>query len=143
FGDNVILEIKNGPMDFQVREPVSPLFGALEKTNVMMEFQVTQEYTGQQRHLCYLVPQWKEVLDFDTHARGPGSTVKRIVGGELYDTVHNGYAAVSNIGDDENWTGHTLAQANLYGYGRLTWNPNLSAEQIAEEWIRLTFGNDE
>ena len=143
FADNAILQIKNGPMDFQVREPVSPLFGALPKTNVMMEFQITQEYTGQQRHLCYLVPQWKEVLEFDTHARGPGSAVKDIVTGRLFGAAHGGFAGVSNIGDDENWTGHTLAQANLYGYGRLVWNPDLSAEQIADEWIRLTFGNDE
>ncbi len=143
FKDNVILQIKNGPMDFQVREPVSPLFGAMTRTNQAMEFQVTQEYTGQQRHLCYLVPQWKEVLDFDTHAKGQGSYVKRIADGSLFGPKHSGFAAVSNIGDDDNWTGHTLAQANLYGYGRLIWNPDLSAEQIADEWIRQTFGNDE
>ncbi len=143
FKDNVILQIKNGPMDFQVREPVSPLFGAMKRTNQVMEFQVTQEYTGQQRHLCYLVPQWKEVLDFDTHAKGQGSYVKRIADGSLFRPKHSGFAAVSNIGDDDNWTGHTLAQANLYGYGRLIWNPDLSAEQIADEWIRQTFGNDE
>ncbi|MDQ0338613.1 alpha-glucuronidase [Caldalkalibacillus uzonensis] len=142
FLDNVILQIKNGPMDFQVREPVSPLFGAMEQTNQMMEFQITQEYTGQQRHLCYLVPQWKEVLDFDTYAKGEGSTVKRIVDGSLYGFKHSGIAGVANVGSDENWTGHTLAQANLYGFGRLTWNPDLSAEQITEEWIRLTFGPD-
>ncbi|WP_027087584.1 alpha-glucuronidase family glycosyl hydrolase [Cohnella panacarvi] len=143
FKDNVILQIKNGPMDFQVREPVSPLFGAMTRTNQVMEFQVTQEYTGQQRHLCYLVPQWKEVLEFDTHAKGSGSLVKRVADGSLFGTKHSGYAAVSNIGDDDNWTGHTLAQANLYGYGRLIWNPDLSAERIADEWIRQTFGNEE
>lgn len=143
FRENVILQVKNGPMDFQVREPVSPLFGGMSQTNQIMEFQITQEYTGQQRHLCYLVPQWKEVLDFDTYASGAGSTVQRIVDGSLFGTKYNGYAAVSNIGDDENWTGHTLAQANLYGYGRLIWNPSLSAEAIAEEWIRCTFGSDE
>jgi len=143
FHDNVILQIKNGPMDFQVREPVSPLFGALTKTNQLMEFQIAQEYTGQQRHLCYLVPQWKSVLDFETYAQGEGSEVKKVVDGSLFGLKYSGYAAVSNIGDDENWTGHTLAQANLYGYGRLIWNPELSAEQIADEWIRLTFGNDE
>lgn len=143
FRDNVILQIKNGPMDFQVREPASPLFGAMAKTNQMMEFQITQEYTGQQRHLCYLVPQWKEALDFDTYAKGPGSYVKRVADGSLFGAKHAGFAAVSNIGDDDNWTGHTLAQANLYGYGRLVWNPELSAEAIADEWIRLTFGNDD
>lgn len=143
FKDNVILQIKNGPMDFQVREPVSPLFGAMTKTNQVMEFQITQEYTGQQKHLCYLVPQWKEALDFDTHAMGQGSFVKRIADGSLYGAKHSGFAAVSNIGDDDNWTGHILAQANLYGYGRLIWNPELSGERIADEWIRLTFGNDD
>lgn len=143
FADNVVLQIKNGPMDFQVREPVSPLFGAMEHTNQVLEFQITQEYTGQQRHLCYLIPQWKEVLDFDTHAKGEGSEVKRIADGSLYGRSLNGFAAVSNIGADACWTGHPLAQANLYGYGRLAWNPELSAEQIADEWVRLTFGSDD
>ncbi|MBP1962233.1 alpha-glucuronidase family glycosyl hydrolase [Paenibacillus aceris] len=143
FMDNVILQVKNGPMDFQVREPVSPLIGAMETTNQMIEFQITQEYTGQQRHLCYLVPQWKEVLDFETYAKGEGSSIKRIVDGSLHGNKLSGFAAVSNIGDDVNWTGHLLAQANLYGYGRLAWNPDLSAEEIAEEWIRMTFGGDE
>lgn len=109
----------------------------------MAEFQITQEYTGQQKHLCYLVPQWKEVLDFDTFARGKGSEVKKIVAGETYPYAHSGMAAVINVGDDPNWTGHTLAQANLYGFGRLAWNPDLSEEAITAEWIRLTFGKDE
>ncbi|KEO78891.1 alpha-glucuronidase [Paenibacillus polymyxa] len=142
FRENVILQIKNGPMDFQVREPVSPLFGALEATQVLLEFQIAQEYTGQQKHLCYLVPQWKEVLDFDTYAQGKGSTIKRIVSGALHSPkpANYGIAAVSNIGADTNWTGHLLAQSNLYGYGRLAWDPELSAEEIADEWVRLTFG---
>ncbi|MCJ7841325.1 alpha-glucuronidase [Lederbergia sp. NSJ-179] len=142
FLDNVILQVKNGPMDFQVREPVSPLFGALEKTNQMMEFQVAQEYTGQQKDLCFLVPLWKEVLEFDTYARGKGSTVKKIVDGSLYNYTFSGICAVSNIGNDMNWTGHTLAQANLFGYGRLIWNPDLESEEIADEWIRSTFGHN-
>lgn len=142
FRDNVILQIKNGPMDFQVREPVSPLLGALSTTNQMLELQITQEYTGQQRHLCYLIPQWKEILDFDTYAQGSGSTVAQATSGRLYGRRLGGIAAVSNIGDDPNWTGHTLAQANLFGFGRLAWNPQLSAEQIAEEWIKTTFGSD-
>ncbi|MEK5322271.1 alpha-glucuronidase family glycosyl hydrolase [Paenibacillus sp. FSL L8-0644] len=142
FRENVILQIKNGPMDFQVREPVSPLFGALESTQVLLEFQIAQEYTGQQKHLCYLVPQWKEVLDFDTYAQGKGSTIKRIVSGALHSPkpTNYGIAAVSNIGADTNWTGHLLAQSNLYGYGRLAWDPELSADEIADEWVRLTFG---
>ncbi|WP_151737108.1 alpha-glucuronidase family glycosyl hydrolase [Paenibacillus tengchongensis] len=143
FHDNVVLQIKNGPMDFQVREPVSPLFGAMEETGQVLEFQITQEYTGQQRHLCYLVPQWKEVLDFNTCAAEADASVKRIVGGTLYGRKHNGIAAVVNVGNDANWTGHLLAQANLYGYGRLAWNPGLGAEEIAGEWISLTFGGDE
>ncbi|MDQ0194087.1 alpha-glucuronidase family glycosyl hydrolase [Paenibacillus wynnii] len=142
FRDNVILQIKNGPMDFQVREPVSPLFGAMKETNQIIEFQITQEYTGQQHHLCYLIPQWKRALDFDTHAAGAGSKVKKIVEGSLFEMKYSGIAAISNIGDDENWTGHPLAQANLYGYGRLTWNSDLTSEEIAEEWTRMTFGND-
>ncbi|KKI90821.1 alpha-glucuronidase [Bacillus sp. SA1-12] len=143
FLDNVILQIKNGPIDFQVREPVSPLLGAMEKTNHLMEFQITQEYTGQQKHVCFLVPQWKEVFEFDTYAKGENSKIKSIVDGSLYEREMAGVAAVSNIGDDDNWTGHTLAQANLYGYGRLIWNPELSSEEVAKEWIELTFGRDE
>lgn len=143
FHDNVVLQIKNGPMDFQVREPVSPLFGAMEQTQQLLEFQITQEYTGQQRHLCYLVPQWKEVLEFRTYATGQDSPVKHIADGSVWGHRLNGWAAVVNVGDDPNWTGHLLAQANLYGYGRLAWNPELTAEEIAEEWIRLTFGNDQ
>ncbi len=143
FHEQVILQIKNGPMDFQVREPVSPLFGAMPATNHLLEFQITQEYTGQQRHLCYLVPQWREVLEFDTYTRGAGSTVAEAVSGRLYDRPLGGMAAVSNVGDDDCWTGHILAQANLHGYGRLAWNPKLTAEQLAQEWIELTFGRDE
>lgn len=142
FADNVILQIKNGPMDFQIREAVSPLLGAMPNTNQILEFEVTQEYTGQQRHLCYLVPLWKEVLDFDTYAKGEGSYVKKMCDGSLYQPKHAGLAAVSNIGDDECWTGSPLAQANLYGYGRLCWNADLTAEDIAKEWISLTLGTN-
>ncbi|MED5020474.1 alpha-glucuronidase family glycosyl hydrolase [Paenibacillus chibensis] len=142
FRDNVILQIKNGPMDFQVREPVSPLFGAMEHTNQMMEFQIAQEYTGQQRDVCFLVSQWKQAMDFDTCLKGPGSTVKRIASGELHSYRYSGVTGVSNIGDDDNWTGHPLAQANLYGFGRLAWDPDLTAEEIASEWSKLTFTSE-
>ena len=142
FLNNVILQIKNGPMDFQVREPVSPLFGAMEQTNQVMEFQITQEYTGQQHHVCYLIPQWKEVLQFDTHHKGEGSTVQEIAAGNVHPYSHSGIAAVTSIGDDDNWTGHHLSQANLYGYGRLLWNPEQTSEQIACEWTALTFGTN-
>lgn len=143
FSDNVILQIKNGPMDFQVREPVSPLIGALEKTNQFLEFQIAQEYLGQPRHLVYLIPQWKEVLAFDTFARGTGTKVSDIVNGKTFSNKISGIVAVSNVGVDYNWTGHTMAQLNLYGYGRLIWNPNLTAEEIALEWVKQTFGNDQ
>ncbi len=143
FKENVVLQIKNGPMDFQVREPVSPLIGGMKYTNQLMELQIAQEYTGQQKHICYLVPQWKTYLDFDTFAEGKGSTVKRVIDGTLFNRKYTGISAVSNIGNDENWTGHDLAQANLYGYGRLAWNPDLETDQITDEWIRMTFGNNE
>ncbi|NLL38382.1 MAG: alpha-glucuronidase [Clostridiales bacterium] len=142
FDENVVLQIKNGPMDFQIREPVSPLFGALPKTNVAVEFQITQEYTGQQKHLCYLVPMWKETLDFDTFTKGEGSTVSRVVDGSLFGLKHGGMAGVSNVGDDNNWCGHPLAQANLFGFGRLAWNTALSSEDIARQWVALTFGHN-
>lgn len=140
FRDNVVLQIKNGPMDFQVREPVSPLFGAMPHTNQVMEFQIAQEYTGQQRDVCFLVPQWKKSLDFDTLLNGAGSTVKQIAAGKVHPFTRSGVAAVSNIGDDDNWTGHHLAQANLFGFGRLAWNPELEPDVIAAEWSALTFG---
>ncbi|MFC4306704.1 alpha-glucuronidase family glycosyl hydrolase [Cohnella boryungensis] len=143
FRENVLLQIKNGPMDFQVREPVSPLFGGLSKTNQMLELQITQEYTGQQKHLCYLPSQWKEIVDFDTFALGEGTSVAQIVSGKAFGRRHGGVAAVSNIGDDQNWTGHLLAQANLYGYGRLSWNMEIGEEEIAWEWTCLTFGKKE
>jgi len=140
FDDNVVLQIKNGPMDFQVREPVSPLIGGLRETNIAVEFQIAQEYTGQQRHVCYLVPQWREVLDFDMHR--DGTTVSAIASGRANDRPLSGVCAVSNIGDDPNWTGHKLAQANLFGFGRLAWDPTLTGEAILDEWIPATFGSD-
>lgn len=142
FDDNVVIQIKNGPIDFQVREPVSPLFGALEKTNQAIELQITQEYMGQARHLVFLVPMWKETLDFDLHARGAGTPVKALAAGKTFQRPTGGFVGVANIGLDENWLGNHLSQANLYGFGRLAWNPDLSAQRIAEEWTRLTLGND-
>jgi alpha-glucuronidase len=143
FKENVLLQIKNGPMDFQVREPVSPLFGGLNKTNQILEVQVTQEYTGQQKHLCYLVPMWKEILDFDTQAKGNNTAVKNIVNRSVFQNRHGGIAGVVNVGNDINWTGFQMAQSNLYGFARLSWNPDLSTEQITDEWVRLTYSNDE
>ncbi|MZD08191.1 glycoside hydrolase, partial [Streptomyces sp. SID5785] len=142
FADNAVVQIKNGPIDFQVREPAHPLFGSLPKTNSMIELQVTQEYTGHATHLCYLVPQWKEVLDFDTLKAGKDSTVARVVTGRVHSYSHFGFAGVMNVGDTRNWTGSHLAAANTHGYGRLAWNPDLSAQELATEWTRMTFGND-
>lgn len=137
FDENVILQIKNGPMDFQVREPVHPLFGRLQHTNQILEVQIAQEYTGQQIDVCYLVPMWKEVLDFSTGCRETADTVKDIVSGKTFKQTKCGMAAVSNTGNDGNWTGHDLAGANLFGFGRLAWNPKADAGEIAEEWIAL------
>ena len=139
FDDNVIIQIKNGPIDFQVREPPSPLFGALEKTNQAIEVQITQEYNGQARFLMYEVPMWKETLEFNMHA-APGVTpVKALVAGKIFHQKTGGFVGVSNVGLDENWLGNHMSQANLYGYGRLAWNPDLSVKRITDEWTRQTF----
>ncbi|MBP1774964.1 MAG: Alpha-glucuronidase [candidate division NC10 bacterium] len=142
FEDNALIQIKNGPIDFQVREPASPLFGTLEKTNQAVELQITQEYLGQARHLVYLVPMWKATLDFDLQAKGPGTPVKALVAGKTFGRPTGGFVGVSNVGLDQTWAGQHLGMANLYGFGRLAWNPDLSARQIAEEWTRLTFNQD-
>lgn len=140
FRDNVILQIKNGPMDFQVREPVSPLLGAMPNTNQVLELQITQEYTGQQTDLFWLIPQWKEILAFDTHLSSGASAIEDLTCGRMNNMPHSGVAAVVNVGRDFFWTGHVLAQANLYGYGQLLWDPLREAQELAEEWSRLTFG---
>lgn len=142
FRENVMLQIKNGPMDFQVREPVSPLFGGLQNTNQILEVQIAQEYTGQQRHVCYLVPMFKEILAFRTHCKLENDTVADIVSGKTFGQSLCGMAAVCNTGSDENWTGHDLAAANWYGFCRLSFQTTRSAEEIAEEWICCTFGNN-
>lgn len=142
FDDNVVIQIKNGPIDFQVREPASPLFAALRKTNQAIELQITQEYLGQQRHLVYLVPMWKTTLDTDMRAENRSTPVKEIVEGKSFHRPLGGFVGVANVGLDANWVAHPLAMANLYGFGRLAWNPDLSSEEIADEWTRLTFGND-
>jgi alpha-glucuronidase len=133
FDDNVVVQVKNGPIDFQVREPASPLFGALDKTRESIELQITQEYFGQARHLVFLAPMWKETLDFDMRIRGRNTPVKKVV---------TGFSGVSNAGMNDNWYGNHMSQANLYAFGRLAWNADLTPRQIAEEWTRLTFGDD-
>ena len=140
FSENVIVQIKNGPIDFQPCEPFSPLFGALKKSAEMVELQITQEYLGHSNHLAYLAPMWKECLDSDTYQYGVGSTVKNITQGKYLSTQKvTAIAGVANIGDDKNWCGSIWAQANWYAFGRLAWNTDISSEDIAEEWIKQTF----
>jgi alpha-glucuronidase len=132
FADNAFVQIKNGPLDFQVREPVSPLFGAMPRTHELLELQITQEYTGQDKHVCFLAPLWQETLAFAPCGDSAPNVAQTIAG----------IAGVMNVGSARNWTGQLLAQANTYAFGRLAWNPALPPEQLAEEWVRLTFGRD-
>ena len=139
---NVFVQSKNGPIDFQPREPAHPLFGAMPKTPLMLELQITQEYLGHSKHLVFLAPMWKECLDFDTYAKGQGSFVSRVIDGSLHDYSMSGIAGVANTGSERNWCGHLFAQANWYAFGRLAWDHSLSSETIAEEWIRMTLSYD-
>ena len=140
FEKNVMVQVKSGPVDFQPREPFHPLFGALPKTPITMEFQITQEYLGQATHLVFLPTFFQEVLKADTYAKGKGSTVAKVIDGTLDNHPLSAMAGVSNIGNDRNWTGHLFGQANWYGFGRLAWNHNISDTVIAREWVALTFG---
>ncbi len=142
FRDNVIIQVKNGPVDFQPREPFSPLFGAVKKTAVMPELQITQEYLGFSNHLVYLGTQWKEFLGSNTHCSGDNFTVAGTTDGSIYPHPVSAIAGVANIGEDTNWCGHHFAQANWYAFGRLAWDHTLPAEEIADEWIRATFTHD-
>ena len=144
FRDNVLVQIKNGPVDFQPREPFSPLFGQMPKTQLMAEFQITQEYLGFSNHLVYLHPLFKECLDSDTYCEGPGSTIADITTGKTYPSVYKttAIAGVANIGRDANWCGHDFAQSSWYAFGRMAWNVNLSSEEIANEWIQQTFTSE-
>jgi alpha-glucuronidase len=141
FAPNVIIQTKEGPIDFQAREPVSPLFGGLTQTSQAMELQITQEYTGQQRHLVYLAPMWKQVLDFDMRVGGASTPVKQILSGQPFHRPTGGMVGVSGIGQQA-WLGSPLALANLYAFGRLAWNSDLTPEQIADEWTRQTISTD-
>jgi len=132
FRKNVLLQVKNGPLDFQPREPFHPLFGAMPHTPLMMEVQITKEYLGQDTHLAFLAPVWEEVLNADTYARGPGTTV----GKEIH-----GIAGVANVGSDRDWCGSDFNQANWYAFGRLAWDYTLPSSAIADEWVRMTFSN--
>lgn len=142
FEKNVVIQIKHGPIDFQVREPVSPLFAALRHTSQAVELQITQEYTGQQRHMVFLVPMWKWALDTDLRAEDRPTPVSEIVEGKSFHQPLGGFVGVANVGLDTNWMHHPMAMANLYGFGRLAWDPLMTAAEICETWTRLTFGND-
>jgi alpha-glucuronidase len=142
FRANVLLPVKNGPIDFQPREPFHPLFGAMPKTPLMMEFEITKEYLGFATHLVYLGPLYEEVLSADTMVHGKGSTVAKVIDGSLEGHTLTGMTGDSNIGTDRNWTGSDFNQANWYVFGRLAWNPTLSSRTIADEWVRMTFTNN-
>ncbi|MBX2844478.1 MAG: alpha-glucuronidase [Flammeovirgaceae bacterium] len=143
FKSNVLIQVKNGAIDFQPREPFHPLFGAMEQTPLMMEFQITQEYLGQGTHLVYLGGYYKEVLNSDTYQKGENSTVAKVINGNINDQEVTAMAGVSNIGTDRNWTSHTFGQANWYAFGRLAWDDQLDEEVIAKEWLKMTFSNNE
>ena len=142
FNKNVFVQPKNGPIDFQPREPFHPLFGAMPQTPLMLEFQIPQEYLGYATNLAYLGPLFEECLDSDTYTKGKGTTVANVL--EDYNRSHgiSGIAGVANIGTDINWCGHLFGQSNWYAFGRMAWNPELSSEEVADEWLRMTFNNN-
>jgi alpha-glucuronidase len=142
FADNVVIQAKNGPIDFQPREPFHPLFGAMPHTNIAPELQITKEYLGFATHLVYLGPLYEELLRSDTFSHGPGSTVAKEIEGRLQARKLTAMAGVSNIGTDRNWSGSIFNQANWYAYGRMAWDPEISARAVAEEWVRMSFTSD-
>lgn len=142
FDDNVVLQTKNGPMDYQPVEPVHPLFGGMKKTQVMPELQIMQEYMGQTNYLVWLLPMWRQFFDFDTYCQGAGSTVGRLVCGAIYPYSCKTITGIANIGNDTNWTGHHFAQANWYAFGRLAWNPFSDSDKILSDWIHMTWHAD-
>jgi alpha-glucuronidase len=142
FDDNVLVQVKNGPLDFQPREPFHPLFGAMPNTPVSLEFQITKEYLGEDTHLAYLGPLYEEVLKADTQVKGAGSIVAHVIDGSLEKHTLSAISGVANIGNDTNWTGSHFNQANWYVYGRMAWDPEISAQAVASEWVGQTFSND-
>jgi len=142
FASNAMVQVKNGPLDFQPREPFHQLFGAMPNTPLALEVQITKEYLGEDTHLAYLGPMWQEILQSDTHARGQGSLVARVVDGTTFGYRLTAMTGVAGIGGDASWMGSHFNQANWYAFGRLAWNPDLGAQDIADEWIRQTFSND-
>jgi alpha-glucuronidase len=142
FGANALVQVKNGPLDFQPREPFSPLFGAMPNTPVALELQITKEYLGEDTHLAYLGPLYEELLKSDTYAKGQGSTVARVIDGTVNSYTNTAISGVANIGSDASWTGSHFNQANWYVFGRMAWDPDVTAQAVADEWIRQTFSND-
>lgn len=143
FAANVLVQIKNGALDFQPREPFNSVFGRMPGTNLAIEFPVTKEYMGNNTQLVYLGPYYQETLSADTYVHGPGSTVAKVVEGALSNRELTGMAGVANVGSDRDWCGSVFDQANWYAYGRFAWNPEASARGVAEDWVRMTFGNDD
>jgi alpha-glucuronidase len=143
FRPNVLVQVKNGPIDFQPREPFHPLFGAMPRTPLALEVQITQEYLGFATHLVSLAPLFEEVLRADTHAKGKGSLVAKVVDGSLHGYGETAMAGVANLGTDRNWCGSVFACANWHAFGRLAWDPMLGAEAVTDDWVRMTFGHDE
>ncbi|OFC69635.1 alpha-glucuronidase family glycosyl hydrolase [Alteromonas confluentis] len=142
FANNVLVQVKNGPIDFQPREPFSPLFGATPETPLMMEFQITMEYLGFSTHMVYLGTMYEEVLESDTFAKGEGSTVAKVIDGQLFSNHITGMAGVANIGADRNWTGNIMLQSNWYVFGRMAWDPEVSAREVANDWTKMTLSHD-
>jgi alpha-glucuronidase len=143
FAHNVVVQIKHGPIDFQVREPVSPLFTHLRQTPTVNELEITQEYMGQQAHLVYLAPYWKEILDTDLRVDNESTPLSSILSGRRFATHRGGYAGVANVGMNSTWLGSHLAMSNLYAFGKLAWNPAASPSDILDSWTRLTFSHDQ
>ena len=142
FAENVILQVKNGPLDFSPREPFSPLFGGMPNTPLMMEVDITMGGLGKDIYLGYMAPMWREALMSDTYAKGEGSTVAKVIDGSLDNYRLSGMAGVANVWRQRNWTGNLFGQSNWYTFGRLAWDYNLTSKQIADEWIRMTFSNN-
>ena len=142
FDDNVVVQIKFGPVDFQVREPASPLFANLPNSNTAIEFQVSQEYLGQQCHMVYSPPLWQTILDTDLRVDDRPTLTRDVVTGRRFDRPLGGFAAVANVGTNSSWLGSHMAMSNLYAYGQLAWEPTQQPKALLQDWIRLTFGLD-
>jgi alpha-glucuronidase len=142
YRDNVVIQAKFGPIDFQVREPVNPIFGILNETNSCIELEVAQEYLGQQDHVVYLPPLWQTIFQFDMRVNNETSLTRDLFTGKYFNRPQGGSAAVVNVGLNQTWLGSHMAMSNLYAYGRLAWDNTLDSQEILEDWTRLTFSFD-